>query len=246
MSLNPFATAMVVPPLALLPLPIAGALIGWRWRRVGLAAAGIGGLLLLLFAMPIVGIPLLVSLERGLPLSSPPGARPQAIVILGADVSHGVGPAAFGVGPLTLERLAAGSTLYRRVHLPILVTGGKPYPGSDPSLARRMATALEQEFRVPVTWEERQAGNTWQNGVFSARILARHGIHSIYLVTHAWHMRRADFCFRHAGLVVTAAPVRLDFFSFHLSEFAPSVLGWEDSYFALHEWIGLAWYHWHY
>ncbi|MDA8052240.1 MAG: YdcF family protein [Rhodospirillales bacterium] len=243
MSLDPFATAAVVPPLAILPLPIVGALIGWRWHRAGFAIAALGGLLLTLLSMPAVGIPLLVSLEHGLPLAPPARAPPQAIVILGADVSHGAGPNPFGVGPLTLERLAAGSALYRRVHLPILVTGGKPYPGNDPSLARRMAKVLVQNFRVPVTWEERRSANTWQNAAFSAPILARQGIRSIYLVTHAWHMRRAIYCFRHFGLSVTAAPVRLDFISFDVSQLAPSISGWEDSYYAFHEWIGLVWYH---
>ncbi|MGH7078423.1 MAG: YdcF family protein [Stellaceae bacterium] len=246
MSLDPFATAAAVPPLALLPLPILGAAIGLRWRRTGLLIAGAGGLVLLLLAMPAVGLTLLVSLEQGLPLTPPPRAPPQAIVILGGDVSHGKGSHPFGVGPLTLERLAAGSALYRRTHLPILVSGGKPYPGSEPSLAGRMATALTQDFRVPVSWEEQGSDNTWQNAARSAPILARHGIRSIYLVTHAWHMRRAIYCFRRLGLTVTAAPVRRDLTHFGISDFAPSISGWEDSYFAFHEWIGLAWYRLHY
>ncbi len=199
--------------------------------------------MLILLAMPAIGVPLLLSLENDLPLAPLARAPPQAIVILGADVSHGAGTRPFGVGPLTLERLAAGSTLYQRTHLPILVSGGKPYPGADPSLAGRMASVLRQEFHIPVTWEETSSDSTWQNAALSAPILAGRGIRSIYLVTHAWHMRRAIFCFRRFGLLVTAAPVRRDRFSFDASEFVPSISGWEDSYFAFHEWIGLAWYH---
>lgn len=243
MSLGPFAVAAVVPPLALLPLPIVGAIIGARWPRTGLVLAGIGGILLTLLAMPVVGIALLTSLEHGFPLTPGKDDPPQAIVILGGDVANGSGTSHFGVGPLTLERLAAGSALYRHVHLPILVSGGKPFPGSDPSLAERMATVLEDEFRVPVAWQERRSANTCQNAEFSTTILARHGVKSIYLVTHAWHMRRAIFCFRRWGLSVTAAPVRLDYIPLEADQFAPMMSGWDDSYYALHEWIGIAWYH---
>jgi len=243
MSLNSFATALVVPPLALLPVTLAGAALGWRWRRAGLVLAGIGAGLLLLLSLPAVSGNLLVSLEHGLPLVPPAQDPPQAIVILSADAVHVAGPHGFGVGPLTLERLAAGAALYRRVHLPILVTGGRPQAGGGPSLAGRMATVLVQDFRVPVRWQETRSSNTWQNAAFSAAILAHQNIRSIYLVTHAWHMRRALFCFRHFGFTVTAAPVHLDRTpTAVLSDFAPSVTAWAESYYAFHEWIGIVWY----
>jgi uncharacterized SAM-binding protein YcdF (DUF218 family) len=246
MSLSPFATAMVVPPLALLPISLGGALLAWRHRRTGLTLAGIGTALLLLLSLPAVGGDLLVSLEQRLPLAPPADDPPQAIVILAADAVHTVGADGFDVGPLTLERLDAGAELYRRVHVPILVTGGRPYRG-HPSLATRMATVLAEDFRVPTRWTETRSSNTWENAAFSAPILAAHGIHSIYLVTHAWHMRRAIFCFRQFGITVTAAPVRLDRRTISaLTDFAPSIKGWSDAYDAFHEWIGLAWYHLHY
>lgn len=243
MSLAPLATAAVVPPLALLPLPVAGALIAIRWRRAGLLIAGIAGLLLIVLAMPVVGGILLLSLEGGLPLVPSAHDPPQAIVILGGDVSHGLGPGLFGVGPLTLERLAAGSALYRRTNLPILVSGGKPYPGPEPALATRMASVLAYDFNVKATWKEPTSHSTWQNAALSAPILVSHGIRSIYLVTHAWHTRRAIFCFRHFGILVTAAPVRRDRLLLDPDAFVPTVSGWEESYFAFHEWIGLVWYH---
>jgi uncharacterized SAM-binding protein YcdF (DUF218 family) len=247
MSLNSFATALVVPPLALLPVTLAGAILGWRNRRPGLALAGVGAGLLLLLSLPAVAGSLLASLEQGLPLIPPPQDPPQAIVILAADAVHAAGPDGYGVGPLTLERLAAGAALYRRVHLPILVSGGRPQTGGGPSLAARMAAVLVHDFRVPVRWQESRSTNTWQNAAFSASILTHQNIRSIYLVTHAWHMRRAMFCFRHFGVIVTAAPVRLDRMPTPvLADFAPSVIAWADAYYAFHEWIGLVWYHLHY
>lgn len=243
MSLDPLATALVVPPLALLPLPVAGAVIGIRWRRSGLLIAGIGGLLLIVLAMPAVGGALLLSLESGLPLVPPTHDPPQAIVILGGDVSSSIAPGLFGVGPLTLERVTSASALYRRTHLPILVSGGQPFPGPDPALASRMAAVLVHDFHIPVAWKEPNSHSTWQNAARSAAVLIPDGVRSIYLVTHAWHLRRAIFCFRHFGFLVTAAPVRRDRLVLGRWSFVPSVSGWEESYFALHEWIGLVWYH---
>jgi uncharacterized SAM-binding protein YcdF (DUF218 family) len=244
MSLNVFATALVVPPLAVIPISLAGAVIGWRYRRPGLVLVGIGAALLLLLSLPAVSDSVLASLEQGLPLKPPPQDPPQAIVILAADAVHAAGPAGFGVGPLTLERLAAGAALYHRVHLPILVSGGRPDTGGGPPIAVRMAAVLTGEFQVPVRWQEDRSTNTWQNAAFSASILARNGIRSIYLVTHAWHMRRSMFCFRHFGIIVTAAPVRLDRMPTpEFADFAPHIEAWADSYYGFHEWIGLAWYH---
>jgi uncharacterized SAM-binding protein YcdF (DUF218 family) len=56
-------------------------------------------------------------------------------------------------------------------------------------------------------------------------------------------MRRALMAFSHTGLVVTAAPVPLDRMP-HVSgmAFVPNVGGWLGSFYAVHEWIGCAWY----
>lgn len=243
MSLNAFAAAVVVPPLALAPITLAGALLGWRYRRTGLAVATIGAALLVLLAMPAIAGALLFSLEQGLPLTAPEDDPPHAIVILAADASHPVGAGSIGLGPFTLERVAAGAALYRSTHLPILVTGGRPDEDDTASFAELMARVLVHDFGVPVRWEETSSTNTWQNAALSAPILAAAGIRSIYLVTHAWHMRRAIFCFRHFGITVTAAPVRLDRRPrLTLGAFAPGLHGWQESYDALHEWIGIAWY----
>jgi uncharacterized SAM-binding protein YcdF (DUF218 family) len=64
-------------------------------------------------------------------------------------------------------------------------------------------------------------------------------IHSIYLVTHAWHMRRALLAFAHTGLTVTAAPTRLDPPPKPLAtDFVPTASAWLASYYGLHEWLG--------
>jgi len=239
MSLNPLAVALVVPPLNLLPLTAVGLALAWRGRRAGLwlAAAGLAALFLL--ALPIVGGSLLVSLEHGLPLTPPPDDPPGAIVILSAEVSRdNANPPAFGVGRLTLERERAGAALARRVGLPVLVTGGR-VDHSPYSIADLMAASLAADFATHVRWIEPRSADTWENAADTAAILKAQGIHSIYLVTHAWHMRRALIAFTHFGITATAAPVLMDRQpSGSVDDFVPRVSGWVTSYYALHEWIG--------
>jgi len=76
-------------------------------------------------------------------------------------------------------------------------------------------------------------------------LLAADGIGAVYVVTHAWHMRRALIAFRHFGLAATPAPTELDAPPrFTLAAFIPSLAGWRMSYYGLHEWIGCAYYAW--
>jgi len=250
MSLNALATALLLPPANLLVPCAAGLLLLRRWPRTGrlLLAAGLGGLLLL--SLPLVSKALIVSLEQGLPLrpaagdppgalpGAPPGAPPGAIVILSAEAL--VNDGALEPGPLTLERLRAGAALHRRTGLPILVTGGRAGEGPD-TLAGAMARSLAADFNVPVRWTETASQDTRENAVLSAPLLLRDGVRSAYLVTHAWHMRRSVLAFAGTGVAVTAAPVRMDEGpDGRGSDFIPRARSWLDSYWALHEWVGIA------
>ena len=239
MSIRAALTDLAVPPVDLVYLGIIGLILRRRFRRAGRAVTAIALAGLLVFAVPSVGDALLVSLEHGVPLDPPAQAPPQAIVILSAESDPVRDPPGIEVGALTLQRLRAGALLWRRVHLPVLVSGGRLRPDEEP-IAIAMARTLRQTFGVPVRWVEARSLNTWQNAADSAAMLEPDGIHSVYLVTHAWHERRSVLAFRQFGLILTAAPVQLDAISFDL---LPSVLGWSETYIALHEWIGLAFYH---
>jgi uncharacterized SAM-binding protein YcdF (DUF218 family) len=237
------ATALVVPPISLLLVALVGALIDRRNRRVGrfVTWAGLVGLLIL--AMPIVGGSLMIALERNLPLSPPPALPPQAIVILGGDVVRGgIQTAVLDIGPISLERVQSGAALARRTGLPILVSGGSLRKGDAPAAAL-MADSLINDFQVPPRWIEANSRDTWENAQMSTIILREQGIRSIYVVTQAWHMRRAIMAFAAAGITATAAPPRLDRLLTPFAEnFVPNVAGWQESYYALHEWIGCAYY----
>ena len=241
MSIKAVAEALLLPPVSLLLLAIAGLLIERRYRAFGRCVAWTGLLLLLLLAMPAVSRGLLVALEQNLPLTPPANAPPQAIVILGGDALRDRGPMV-QPGLLSLQREIAGASLARRTNLPILVTGGPLHPG-DPPIAKLMADSLQHDFQVPVKWIEGQSRDTWENAHLSAPILRDQGIHSVYVVTQAWHMRRALIAFANTGIVATAAPTHFDHVPTPLpTDFLPEVGAWREAFYAMHEWIGCAWY----
>jgi uncharacterized SAM-binding protein YcdF (DUF218 family) len=244
MSLSTAATVLLVPPMNLACLAALGVALAGRWRRLGhtLAAIGLAGVLLL--GLPVVADLLIASLEQGLPLTPPAADSPGAIVILGGDEARGSGGAAENVdlGGLSLERVRAGATLYRRTGLPVLVSGGILRQGSPP-IATLMARSLTDDFAVPVRWQETESATTWENAGRSVAILRQAGIHSVWLVTQAWHERRALLAFHRFGLVATAFPTRLaPLPGIAADDFVPAVSALGRSYYALHEWIGCAWY----
>ncbi len=246
MSLGSLATALLIPPVNLLPLTVAGCLLARRAPRLGRSLALLGLLGLLLFALPITPSVLMRGLERG--LAPPSGAAPpQAVVILSANASKGLpGSIIDGIdaGTLTLERLRAGARLARAKALPILVTGGVPHPGW-PALGTMMAQVLARDFATQPRWVEARSDDTWENAEYSAAILRLAGISSVYLVSNGWHLRRALIAFRHFGIAATPAPVRLEPPpQSWANSLIPDAESWQRSYWAMHEWIGCAVYWW--
>ena len=150
-----------------------------------------------------------------------------------------VGGAAFWT---LLERMRAGALLQRQTGLPVLVSGGKLAWDAEP-IAQQMARALDREFNVPVRWVEPKSEDTWQNAQFSAALLHAAGIGSVYLVSHAWHLRRAAMAFAHFGIATTPAPLRYDRPPrFGFDGFMPTASAFQYSYYAMHEWIGCVYY----
>jgi uncharacterized SAM-binding protein YcdF (DUF218 family) len=235
--------ALLLPP-ANLPLVAVAGLIVRRWyRRLGEFMTAASCVLLLLLSMPIFGGALLVALEQYPPPNAGEAAKAGAIVILSATIArYGGEDPGFGPGQLTLERERAGSAVFRRTQLPILVTGGVLRSGGPP-IAEVMAQSLRDDFQTPVRWVEQRSEDTWENAEYSARILRANGITTVYLVTHAWHMRRALIAFHHFGIQAIPAPVELDHYpKFSSYDLLPKIAGWQTSYYAMHEWIGCAYY----
>jgi uncharacterized SAM-binding protein YcdF (DUF218 family) len=241
--LKELALALLLPPANLPLFVLAGLILRRRYRRWGDRITVVSAILLLLTAMPFVGGTMLVTLEHGVPFRAKPTTTPGAIVILSGDITRfGGDDPGFGPGRLTLERERAGAALFRRVQLPVLVTGGVLGRG-DPPLAMVMQQSMRDDFQIPVRWVEGKSHDTWENAAYSAAILQANGIYTVYLVTHAWHMRRAMVAFHHFGIEAIPAPVQVDRYPDLVGTYVlPQVLGWQLTSYALHEWIGYVYY----
>ena len=106
------------------------------------------------------------------------------------------------------------------------------------------ARALSQTTGVPVRWQEMQSLDTIQNAAMSAAILKEEGVRRIVLVTQAFHMPRAVRLFRAAGLEVIPAPTHFKaggLAPVTVTDFLPRASALHNSFYAQHEWLGIAW-----
>jgi uncharacterized SAM-binding protein YcdF (DUF218 family) len=240
--LKDLVVAFFLPPgNGLLLLCVAGL---FRRRRWAFGMAAFGTALLILQSLPPVSGALMASLERGAGHVLLDAEGAQAIVVLSGGLALDA-PEYGGetVGERTLIRMRYGALLARRFGLPVLVSGGRPEEAEN-SEAALMADILDREFAVKARWQEIRSRTTAENATMSAVILKEAGVNRIVLVTQAFHMPRAVRLFRSAGLEVIPAPT--DFktdsnASIAFGSLLPRISAMRNSYFALHEWLGIAW-----
>ncbi len=129
-------------------------------------------------------------------------ARPaDAIVILGARVNPDGSP-----GSDLTSRTYHAVDLWNAGYAPALIcTGGfKNEPLSAAAVCRRFA----MELGVPAT-QVRLAdgtGNTGEDAVMTARVMAEEGWKTAILVSHPLHLYRARWLFRRAGIDAVTSP----------------------------------------
>ncbi|MDD5272527.1 MAG: YdcF family protein [Methylovulum sp.] len=235
----------LLPPTSLLLMAFAGLLL--RKHPVGLPLTVVSLTLLTALSLPIVSKTIAATLENQPIVEAGQIQRfkPQAIVVLGGGSTFGK---EYGqpltANDRTLLRLRYAAKLARDTHLPILVSGGKVFPDAALSEAQIMAGILQDEFNVPVVWQEANSRNTAENARFSHQLLQAQGIDKIILVTQAYHLPRALELFRQEGFQVLPAPTAFIKYkpSLSLFSFIPSATALENSFLVLHEYLGLLWY----
>jgi uncharacterized SAM-binding protein YcdF (DUF218 family) len=170
----------------------------------------------------------------------------EAILVLGSE-RYAWAPEYGGdtVGGRTLQRLRYGAFLHRETGLPVYVSAGSP-AGESPPLGRLMAGVLAQEYGIEAAGVEDRSPTTWENAMFSAPLLRRAGVERVLLVTHAWHLPRAVEAFERMGVQVIPAPTsfahREGAGESTYRDWLPSAGAFLQSYLAIHEYLGRAWY----
>lgn len=238
--------SLLLPPIGLLLLAMLG--LAFHKRKAGLPLARVSLLLLLILSLPFVVNKLARFWECFPALRSEQVEQflPQAIVVIGGGLDHAASEysSEWTVKSGTLLRLRYAAKLAKETGLPVLVSGGKMLASPDVSEARIMASVLQQEFTIPIVWQEAESQNTAENARLSRNMLRQQGIDRIILVTQAYHMPRAESEFRKAGFQVLPAPTAfigrdLDF---SLFDWMPSVRAFEHVFLLAHESLGMFWY----
>lgn len=232
----------IVPPAGLILVCAVAAWLTLWSPRLGVSVSIVAANLLLLASLPGIATRMLQDVEVTAAAKTDFSAA-QAIVVLGGGVRRGDGDKLPDtLGPWSLERLDYAAHAYRRLHLKVAVTGGMPH-GAHTAEATLMKAVLEGDFTVPVKWVENRARNTFENALYTKKLLQPDGIGTVVLVTHAWHMRRALWSFERVGLhaIPYPAPSAYDE-SGQAEDYLPSMRALQDSYHALHEAVGLAYY----
>lgn len=242
--------ALMLPPGSLLLLLLLAWWLRARWPKfatLGLLL-GVGGLWLMAAPVVVQWQASLLESEPALDWQSDWATQAQAIVVLGGGRERG-DPGWGGDVPslMAAERVRYAARLAKHSGLPILASGGLHY-GEPPSEAYLVGQMLQQDFAVPLRWQEGLSRTTWENATYSAALLKQAGVQRIVLVTQAWHMPRARWCFEQQGLTVLAAP--MGFFSVPHGRpwggWLPEGKAFWQNQLLLNEWFGLLSYPWLY
>lgn len=220
-----------------------------RYHRVGRwLVAGAAILYLACGFGPISGL-LLQPLENRFPQLSANIPAPTGIIVLGGAIDADISAARKTVVlNESGSRMTAAVTLARRFpEAKLVFTGGSGTLFGDHSPEADSARQLFLDLGVDperMVFEDRSR-NTYENAIFTRKLIHPEAGSRWLLVTSAFHMPRAMGVFRAAGFSVIAFPTayftRGDDKDFLLSQGDASV-GLERTGVGLREWIGLVAY----
>ena len=256
-----YLSPWLLPPTSSFLLIVLGLLLARRLRRLGGLLVALGLLSGLALSLPFVSERLMAYVEAPYatldqpPLRLPtarqalwrekPAEAPQAIVLLaGGSTTDGAASSAPNrLSATSLERVLHAHRLARLTKLPVLISGGVTLAGGEPE-AELMRRVLEGDLATPVKWIEATSRDTGESSRATAGMLKPSGIRRVLLVTHAYHMLRAQREFEKAGFVVEPAPHSFLGGSGRFSwlKLVPTQDALSSSRIAVREIIGRLWY----
>lgn len=179
------------------------------------------------------------------------GVWPQAIVVLGDGTIQGSPEAGEGrdtLSPGAMKRVVYAFTLRDVYAIPFVFSGGKVFEHNqetEAAAAGRLFTKLGLPARRFIG--ESESRNTWENAKETAALFAERKpvVERAILVTSAYHVKRAVYCFERNGISVIPAPTDYKCDrgrKYDVLSFLPSMNSFRNSQLALHEYIGLLYY----
>jgi uncharacterized SAM-binding protein YcdF (DUF218 family) len=231
----------------LLILLIGGLLLAPRWRLGRALALAAAAFLAIIVFTPVSAL-LLRPLEDRFPSRPIEMAPPKGVIVLGGALDERIAAARNQVAlNEAAERMTAGATLARLYPQAILVfSGGSGALIDDSAKEAETARRLWRELGVPESQMVFEDGsrNTFENALFTKRLVHPEEGGTWLLVTSAYHMPRSMGIFRALGMSVTAFPVDYRTFGnnedFHFPfDGSLAIRNFET---AVREWVGLVVY----
>jgi len=203
--------------------------------------AFLGGLMLVL---PVFDWVFSRPLEAG--YAYPPAhlEEAQAIVVLSSSIRPPIPERPYYLPDReTYERCVFAAWLAKTTNALPIITSGGPERGGRVSNAAVMRDVLIG-VGVPnsMIWLEEESRSTHENAVFTAALLRKHNIKKVLLVVEAQSMRRAEACFRKAGVDVLPAPSGRRKLGPFFREMWPNWRAISRNEITLHEVVALVWY----
>jgi len=219
----------------------------WKKQRERLIVAAL--VLLYVASMPVVSDALIGRLEDRYPAQTIAGCAPaDAVIVLGGILGHGHAGVDFTSWGEGVNRFTVGVALIRAGKAGAIVFSRACDPWENPRVTegdvlRAQAIALgvpaEKILLTP------PVGDTADEARVAAVLCREHGWKHVLLVTSGWHMPRAVWLFKHAGVDFTPFPVGFQRDSRQprtLLDFLPNAGALATTETALRESYGLAYY----
>lgn len=209
MSITKALTHLIIPAYLCIFLCALGlVLISLKQKKLGLLNITFGIIWVLLWSLPITSLWTGGYLEQQYPyLPSYKIDKSDAILVLGGNTAKNrknwFKPYDSGTANLRIDR---AETLYINDKAPIILLSGGALEGniSDIHLmARQLVLRGIDENHLII---ESESYTTYENAVYSAKILKQKPASNVILVTSALHMPRAVATLKKQGLKVIAAP----------------------------------------
>ncbi len=170
--------------------------------------------------------------------SRPSNVNGDVIVVLGGG--------SYNTGILiedSIKRVLAGFVLHKKLNVPIILSGGSAISNLPESESmKEVLTELGIDKKYIFT--DVNSRDTFDNAIFTKKLCEKYNFKKVILVTSAYHMPRAVYTFKKAGLDVIPYPTDFKMDKrYTIYSYFPKMNVLQDSTKAIREYIGLTFYY---
>jgi len=164
---------------------------------------------------------------------------PCAVVVLGGGTNSNDTLKAM---PDAFKREVYGTLIAKQNSLPLIFTGGGITKTKEAENVKKDIELILKTFDSNLTtYFENRSLNTYQNAKFTAQLFEKLNLpKKIYLVTSAYHMKRAIKLFKYFGFKIIPKPTGFFYNNeYTIWDIFPKAGDFYHSYKAIHEYFGL-------